>query len=389
MIKPNGQKKDPMQIKLNKQIAIPVAAVVGLIVLLAIIKFVQIQIAMRSHPSGMPPEAVTSIVVGETDWQKTINAVGSLESPTGAMLSTDAPGRIQSINFESGTQVAAGTVLVELDSQVEKSTLAAAQASRDEAARSFERAKTLRSSNTIPQAEFDDARAKAQSTEANVQSLDAMVKRRAIIAPYNGMLGIRQITVGQYVESGTKVVALQSLDPLYVNFALPQSDVPNIRIGQALVVTLEAFPGETFPGKITAIDSQIDSATRTIGVQGTIVNPKMQLRPGMFTRVSVSVDRIDKVIAIPMSSISYAPYGDAVYVIENMKTPDGADFRGVRQQIVKLGEHRGDQVVIAAGLKAGDEIVTSGTFKLRPNAAVIVNNQIQPGNSTNPQPEDQ
>lgn len=374
--------------KIKKQIVVPVAIVLGLVILLAIVKVVQIKIAM-SHQHTMPPESVTSTVAKETEWQKNISAVGSLESPMGAMLSTEAAGRIHAINYESGTQVNAGAVIIELDSQVEKATLAAAQASRDEAARSFERAKSLRASNTIPQAEFDDARAKAQSTEANVQSLDAMVKRRAIIAPYNGMLGIRQVALGQYVESGTKVIALQSLDPLYVNFALPQSDVSNIRIGQPIQVTLDTLPGETFAGKINAIDSQVDPKTRTLSVQGTIANAKLQLRPGMFCRVTVTVDQVEKVIAIPMSSISYAPYGDAVYVIETMKTPEGQEYRGVRQQIIKLGEHRGDLVVITSGLKPGDEVVTSGTFKLRPNAAVAVNNQIQPGDSKNPQPEDQ
>jgi membrane fusion protein (multidrug efflux system) len=305
------------------------------------------------------------------------------------MLSAEASGRVQKINFESGVAVSAGAVLVELDSQVEKANLAAAQASRDEAALSFERAKKLRASNTIAQSEFDEARAKAQSAEANLASLQATLSRRSIVAPYNGILGIRQIAPGEYINTGTPVVALQSLDPLFVNFSLPQGDISKISVGQQISVSLDAFPGEQFPGKITAINSEIDTNTRTIAVQGTIANPKLQLRPGMFARIEIVINQSAQVIAIPISAISYAPYGDTVYVIETMKDAKGGDYRGVRQQIVKIGEHRGEQAVALSGLKAGEEIATSGTFKLRPNAAVAVNNEIQPGNSTNPRPEDQ
>ena len=373
----------------SKKQILKALAIVGVIVfVLGTIKFCQIRAAMSNH-FQMPPVAVTSIILKETPWQKNISAVGSLESPAGTTLSTETAGRVQSINFESGAQVTAGTVLLELDNQVEKANLTAAQADREEAARSFERAKVLRTSNTIPQSEFDDARAKAQSTEANVQSLDAMVKRRMIIAPYNGVLGIRQVTLGQYVESGVNVVALQSLDPLFVNFALPQNDLMNVKTAQDIEVTLDAFPGEKFIGKVTAIDSQVDSNTRTIAVQGTLSNPKALLRPGMFVRVTIALSQVENVIAIPASSISYAPYGDTVYVIETMKNDKGVEYRGVRPQIVKLGEHRGDQAVVLSGLTANQEIVSSGTFKVHPGAAVAVDNALQPGNTQNPQPEDQ
>lgn len=367
-----------------------VAAVIVLIVVLAVIKGCQISQAIAAHSKfSPPPEAVTSAVLTESTWQKKLHAVGSLESPAGSMLSAEAAGRVQTINFESGVAVNAGAVLLELDSQVERASLAAAQASRDEAALAFDRARKLRATNTIAQSEFDEARARSQSAEANVQSLEAALKRRAIVAPYNGILGIRQVAPGEYITTGTPVVALQSLDPLYVNFSLPQSDIASISVGQPIAVTLDAFPGQQFTGKVTAIDSEINTSTRTIAVQGTIANPKQQLRPGMFSRIDIMIDQQDKVIAVPVSAISYAPYGDTIYVIETMKDPEGKEFKGVRQQIVKIGEHRGDQAVALSGLKAGEEVVTSGTFKLRPNAAVLVNNEIQPGNTTDPRPEDQ
>lgn len=376
--------------KTRFQIITGLVAVAVVILVLGGVKGCQIYQAIAAHSNfSPPPEAVTSIILSESAWQKNLTAVGSLESPAGSMLSAEASGRVQTINFESGVAVTAGAVLVELDSQVEKANLVSATASRDEAALSFERARKLRASNTIPEAEFDLARAKAQSTEANVQSMAASLRRRSIVAPYNGILGIRQIAPGEYIETGQAVVALQSLDPLYINFALPQRDISNISLGQQLSIVTDAFKEQSFSGKVTAINSEVDRSTRTIAVQGTIANPGHQLRPGMFARVIIVINQIQQVITIPVSAISYAPYGDTVYVIESMKDPKGNEYRGVRQQIIKIGEQRGDQAVALSGLKSGEEIVTSGTFKLRPGASVITNNQIQPGNTTNPRPEDQ
>jgi membrane fusion protein, multidrug efflux system len=376
--------------KSKKQIITSLAIVAGLILILAIIKGIQIYIAISSNSNfSPPPETVTSVVVTESSWQKTLKAVGALESPHGTVLSAEASGRIQAINFESGNTTEAGTVLLELDSQVEKANLLSAQATRDEAVRNFERAKKLRATNTIPEMELDIARAKADSAVANLESSSSILKRRTVVAPYKGILGIRRVTVGEYIESGTQIVPLQSLDPLYVNFALPQKDLGQIKVGQEIQFNIDLFPNRSFQGSLTAINSQIDVDTRTIALQATLPNPNHELRPGMFGRVTISLDTKENIIALPNSSISYAPYGDAVYVIESKKNEQGVESKSARQQIVKLGEHRGDLVTILSGLKVGDEVATSGTFKLRPGVGILVNNQIQPGNTTDPKPEDQ
>ena len=374
----------------KKQIYYSLTAVAALIIVLAIVKAIQIYIAITMNAFVPPPETVTSTIVAEQSWQASLHAVGSLESPHGTILSAEAAGRVQTINFESGATAEAGAVLIELDTQVEKANLTSAQASRDEAVRNYERAKKLRASNTIPQAELDDARAKADAAVANVESLSSVLKRRTVVAPYSGVLGIRKVTAGEYVESGKQIVSLQSLDPLFINFSLPQKDLGRVATGQDIQVSLDVYRDQMFVGKLTAIDSQIDSGTRTVSLQGTIPNPQKLLRPGMFARVTVILDSAEKVLAIPTSSISYAPYGDSVYVIEQMKDrEDGSEYLGARQQIVKLGEHRGDLVAVVTGLKIGEQVATSGTFKLRPGVAVAINNQIQPGNTTNPKPEDQ
>jgi membrane fusion protein (multidrug efflux system) len=372
----------------RKQIFYAIFLSIVVVLFLAFIKGCQIYQAIHADHT-QPPEAVTSTIVAESTWKRTLSAVGSIESPLGAMLSAEAAGRVGQINFESGQAVTAGAVLLELDSLVEKANLVSAQATRDEARRSFERAKKLRSTNTIPISEYDEAFAKVQSAEANVQSLEATLKRRTIVAPYSGLLGIRMVNVGKFVNSGDPVVALQAIDPLYVNFSLPQSALELAKKGQVVRVTLDAFKDRVFEGQITAINSLIDQATRTIGVQATLANPQHVLRPGMFAQVVIESELEDTFMTVPLSSIAYAPYGNMIYVIENMKDEKGTEYLGARQQIVKLGAKRGDQVAVLAGLKVGEQIATSGTFKLRPAVGVFVNNSLTPGSSLNPTPEDQ
>ena len=374
----------------RKQIFYAIFLSLVVVISLGLIKGCQIYQAISANSNhAQPPEAVTSTIVAQSTWKRTLSAVGSVESPLGAMLSVEAAGRVGQINFESGQAVQAGAVLLELDSLVEKANLVSAQATRDEARRSFERAKKLRSTNTIPISEYDEAFAKVQAADANVQSLEATLKRRAIVAPYSGLLGIRMVNVGKFVSTGDPVVPLQAIDPLYVNFSLAQSELAFVQKGQVVRVTLDAFKNEIFEGKITAINSQVDESTRTINVQATVANPKQLLRSGMFAQVIVESDLEDAFLTVPVSAIAYAPYGNMVYVIEKMKNKKGVEYLGGRQQIVKLGAKKGDQVAVLAGLKVGEEVATSGTFKLRPGVGIAVNNQIQPGNSLNPTPEDQ
>ena len=189
------------------------------------------------------------------------------------------------------------------------------------------------------------------------------------------------------MSGGDALVTLQSTSPIYVNFGVPQQAVAQMRNGRTVRVTAEELPGVAFNGRITAIDSAVDPSTRNVQIQATLANPAGKLRPGMFVKAAVALGASSPVVALPASAISYAPYGDSVFVVGEMKDRNGASYRGVRQQFVKLGESRGDQISVASGLKPGDEVVTSGVFKLRNGAAVVVNNKVRPGNNPAPKPE--
>jgi membrane fusion protein (multidrug efflux system) len=239
----------------------------------------------------------------------------------------------------------------------------------------------------ISKAEYDSATAQSRETEARVGEIRAAIERKTIRAPFSGILGIRQVNKGQYLAGGDPVVALQSLNPIYVNFGVPQQAIGQVRVGRTVRINTESLGNVAFDGRVTAIDSVVDATTRNIQVQATLANPDNKLRPGMFVQTEMVVGASLQVIALPASAISYAPYGDSVFIVSDMKDDKGHAYRGVRQQIVRLGPARGDQIAVVSGINAGDEIVTSGLFKLRNGAAVQVNNKVKPGNNSAPKPE--
>lgn len=353
------------------------------------LKFRQVQGAMaRSSTFQPPPEAVTTIIAAREEWEQTITAIGTVTPVNGVTLSADLPGVVEAIDFESGRQVKAGGVLVRLDTRQERAQLAAAKAQRDLARLNFERANGLRAQGVVSQADYDTAKAALDQAEASVGEIRATIERKTIQAPFAGILGIRQVHLGQYLSGGAPIVALQSLDPIHVEFGLPQQDLARVQVGGRVRVTTDALPDATLDGTITALDSVVDAATRNVQVQATLDNSRHQLRPGMFVRAEVVLPARTPVIAVPTSAILYAPYGDSAFVVENIKGPDGQEYLGVRQQVVKLGSARGDQIAVLSGLAPGDQVVSSGVFKLRNGAAVLVNNEVQPGNSPSPRPED-
>jgi membrane fusion protein (multidrug efflux system) len=280
--------------------------------------------------------------------------------------------------------VSAGAVLAVLDTRQERAKLAAIEARHEHARLTFERMQGLLSERVVSRAEFDRATADYRQADAQADEIRAVIARKTIRAPFSGILGIRQVNLGQYLGGGDALVTLQSLNPIYVNFGVPQQSVPQIPVGRTVRVT----SGETvWTGRVTALDSLVDEATRNIQVQATLSNPGGTLRPGMFVETEVVLGPSQKVVALPASAISYAPYGDSVFVVGEMKGEDGKPYQGVRQQFVKLGPARGDQVSVLSGLKPGDEVVTSGVFKLRNGAAVQINNSVRPANSPAPTPE--
>jgi membrane fusion protein, multidrug efflux system len=305
----------------------------------------------------------------------------------GVTVAADLPGIVSKISFESGKFVRAGEVLVQLDSKQEEAQLAAAKAQWELGRLNLDRMRELSAQGIAPKADFDRLDAEFKQAEARAGEIHATIARKTIRAPFSGMLGIRQVDLGQYLEGGSPIVPLQSLDPIYVNFSVPQQQMARLRPGNE--VKVRAQDGPELTGKLTATDSIIDEATRNVRVQATFANPDGKLRPGMFVETTIALGTAGAVVALPASAINHAPYGDSVFIVENMKSPQGGQpYRGVRQQFVKVGEGRGDQVAIVSGVKAGDEVVTSGVFKLRNGAAVQVDNKIQPGNNPAPKPED-
>ncbi len=376
-----------------KRMLLMLAVVLGLLAGLGFIKFRQIQtaIAQNSH-FQMPATAVTTVVARRETWPSTLNVIGTAEAIQGVTVSADLPGTVERINFESGKAVHQGDVLVELDTRQERAQLAAAEAQRDLAQINYKRTQELVKQGVIAQTEYDNTTAQQKATEAQVGEIRATIERKTVRAPFSGILGIRQINLGQYLAAGQAIVPLQALNPIYVNFGVPQQTTAQVGvIGRRLRVTTDNLPGVQFSGRVTAVDSVVNESTRNVQVQATLANPDGKLRPGMFVQVEAGLGASREVIPLPASAINYSPYGDSVFVVEDMKDPKdptAKPYRAVRQQFIKVEGSRGDQVGVISGLNPGEEIVSSGAFKLRNGAPVQVNNTVQPSNNPKPKPED-
>lgn len=372
-----------------KRMILMLGVVLAVIGALGFMKFKQVETAIQVGASYQPPpEAVTSIVAQREQWPASMGVIGTMEAVHGVTVSADLPGVVEKILFESGQSVHAGDVLVVLDTRQERAQLASLEAQSELARVNFGRQQQLVDAGVISRVEYDQATAQQKTTEANVAEIRATIERKTIRAPFSGILGIRKINLGQYLSAGSPVVPLQSLNPIYVDFGVPQQSARQVRVGGNLHVTSEDIAGHVFKGKVTALDSVVDETTRNIQVQATLANPEGKLRPGMFVQVDVGLGPSRSVIALPASAINYAPYGNSVFVITDLKDPKGKTYRGVRQQFVKVEGSRGDQVAVISGVNPGDEVVSSGVFKLRNGAAVTVNNKVQPENNPAPKPED-
>lgn len=368
------------------------AAIVGMILFIVAIgawKAWQISQAIAMGKAfRMPPDAVTSLKVTQEKVSPTLEAVGSLSSTQGVMLSADLPGMVTAILFESGSHATNGQILVQLDTRQEEAQLRTAKAKLELAKHNLERNIGLRKGQVIAEYAFEETKSQFDAAQASLEEIQAVIGRKTIRAPFAGELGIRQVNVGQYLKSGDPIVQLESLDPIYVNFSLPQQNLGSLSVGEPVRLRADGMPDKSFTGKITAINSAVDTATRNIQVQATVPNPDHTLRSGMFAGVQVTLPTRENVIMVPATAVQYAPYGDSVFVIGTMKDPAGKEYLGVREQVVTLGRTRGDQVEVTKGLSPGDEIATSGTFKLRPGGAVKINNSVSPGNDPAPKPED-
>jgi membrane fusion protein (multidrug efflux system) len=359
----------------------------GLVFGLGAVKVLQVQAAIaRASSFQAPPEAVTTVLARAETWPATIAAIGTVKAVRGVTLSADLPGVVDEITFDSGRPVREGEVLVRLDARQERAQLAAAEAQRELARVQLERVKGLVAQGIVAQAELDRASAEHKQAEARTGEIRATIERKQIRAPFAGVLGIRQVDLGQYLKAGDAIVPLQALDPIYVNFSVPQQQLGELRAGREVRVSAAGVAPMT--GRISAVDAIVDEATRNVQVQATLANPQGVLRPGMFVEAHVVSGAASDVLVLPASAISYAPYGDSVFVVADAKAPTGQTLKTVTQQFVRLGPARGDQVAVLSGIETGAEVVSSGAFKLRSGAPVRVNNEVQPANEARPRPED-
>jgi len=371
-----------------KRMILMLAVAAAFIAALGFVKFRQVKAAMAVYASFQPPpEAVTTIVAREERWPATLAAIGTVAAVRGVTVSADLPGIVEAIAFSSGQAVKEGEVLVQLDTRQERAQLTAAEAQRDLSHSNLERMRSLTADRIVAQAEFDQAEAANKTAEANTGEIRATIGRKTIRAPFAGVLGLRQVNLGQYLTGGAPIVSLQSMSPIYVNFSVPQQQVARLKVGTPVGVVTEDARART-SGRVTAIDSVVDQGTRNAQVQATFPNADGKLRPGMFVQATAALGTSAAVVTLPASAINYAPFGDSVFVVADLKSPAGATYRGVAQRFVKLGDARGDQIAVLSGVKAGDEVVTSGVFKLRNGAAVQVNNTVQPSNDPAPKVED-
>ncbi len=376
---------------MRKRMALMLSLVAAFVTAIAALKFGQVRAAIAQGASFQPPpEAVTTAVAREELWPSSLKAIGTVVAVHGVSVSADLPGVVDRIAFESGRTVAQGAVLAELDTRQERAQLAAAEAQLELTRLNLERSRGLRDGGVLAQADYDRAVAEHTQAAASVGEIRATIARKTIRAPFTGTLGIRQANLGQYLAAGDKIVSLESIDPIYVDFSVPQQDVGRVPVGAEVRVRLQGGSGSPteIAGRVTAIDSSVDAATRNVRLQATVPNREGKLRPGMFVEAEAILGTSTRVIALPASSIAYAPYGDSVFIVRQMTSPKGVSFRGVQQQFVKLGPGRGDQVAVLSGLAPGQEVVTSGVFKLRTGTAVQVNNEVRPADDPAPKPRD-
>jgi membrane fusion protein (multidrug efflux system) len=377
------------EVFMKKRMILTLAGLAIFIAVIAVVKIRQVQAGIAQNASFQPPpEAVTTVRATADRWPASVDAIGTVQAVHGVTVAADLPGLVSRIEFDSGKKVRAGDVLVRLDTRQEQAQLQAAEAQRSLATVNFERMKGLREKGITSQAEYDTAAAQQKQAVAQTGETRASIGRKTILAPFSGVLGIRQVNLGQYLKPGDPIVALQSLDPIYVNFDVPQEQLGALQIGAEVRVTAQGIEKSAAAGTITAVNSVVDEGTRNIQVQATLANTQEKLRPGMFVRAQVVLGAGAPVVALPTSAINYAPYGNSVFIVGQMKGKDGKPYSGVRQQFVKLGSSRGDQIAVLSGVKAGEEVVSSGVFKLRSGAAVVVNNKVQPSNNPAPKPED-
>ncbi len=367
--------------------AIAVAILVGSIVYAKLGQFEAMGKAAESMVP--PPETVTAMRVDKALWERSIAAVGTLEPVQGVTVSAEVGGRVTRIGFESGGVVKAGDVLLQLDTASEDAQLASAEASAALAEADLTRVRAMGKRKLASQDAIDSAEARAKETLAQVGNMRALIAKKTVRAPFSGRLGLRLVNLGQVLQEGDPIVSLQTLDPIHVDFSIPQQQIGRLRRGMKVRAYADAAPGETFTGAIIAMNPEVDATTRSVRVRALVANPGEQLHAGMFAKVEVVLPDQQSVLPIAATAVLYAPYGDSVFVIETHEDDQaGETVQTLRQQFIRLGRARGDFVDVTHGLSPGETVVTSGVFKLRTGMKVVIDNKLAPDASLEPQPSD-
>lgn len=368
-----------------KRLLIVVFLALAIIAGLGYFKFKQVSAAIAEGQSFRPPaEAITTYEATEQEWQPALSAIGSAVAVQGVEVTADLPGVVKSIHFESGDEVAEGDLLVELDVTQEQAEKQSAEARLELARVNLKRVQELVKKRATAQADLDEANAEYDQAKANLAEIEARIARKTIRAPFSGQLGLREVNLGEYLNSGESMVELDAVDPIFVRFYVPQQLFDRVRGTKEVEITGAGLDGKTMIGRVSAVNSRIDAETRNVLVEAKLENSEGLIRPGMFVDVRAVMPDSNKVLAIPSTAISYAPYGDSVFVVKDLTNEQGETYLGVEQVFVQLGEAQGDLVAINGGLKPGDVVASSGVFKLKPKAPVQINNDIQPGDQRNP-----
>ncbi|HUN55009.1 MAG TPA: efflux RND transporter periplasmic adaptor subunit [Smithella sp.] len=352
--------------------------------------FVARQMMMAMKNRGAPPVTVTAIKASYDTWQPEIQAVGNLRAVRGVDVTSEISGLVRDIFFRPGQTIKEGYSLVQLNADSDIGQLHALQAQADLAEITYNRDKKQFEANAVSRATLDGDAADLKNKRALVAQQKAIVDKKTIRAPFTGRLGVSAINLGQYINPGDKIVTLQDLNSIYVDFYVPQQNINLISTGQTVTATTDTYPNRIFHGKISTIDPRVDPQTRNIQIEATFANPRGELLPGMYASVFVQTGKKQKYLTLPRTAVSFNPYGETVYIVEEPAGERAAgEPRAVRQTFVTLGPSRGDQIAVFKGIKEGETVVTSGQFKLKPGSKVIIDNRVQPKNDAAPQPVDE
>ena len=367
--------------------AVGVALLVGAIVLAKLGQFRAMGEAAENMV--MPPQTVTATTVRSAQWEQLISATGTVSAVQGVTVSAEVGGRVTRIAFESGAAVAAGETLLRMDTTSEEAQLASAEAAADLAQADLGRVRKLGSRDLASDDAVERAEAEVKETVAQVGVIGALIAKKTVRAPFAGRLGLRLVNLGQILREGDPIVALQTLDPVYVDFSVPQGRLGHLQDGMTVRASADAAPGETFGGRVIAVSPEVDPGTRNVRVRALVANPSEKLRAGMFVKVEVVLPDKVAVLPVPATAVLYAPYGDSVFVVESRRNEEtGESEQVLRQQFVRLGAARGDFVHVTDGLEAGETVVTSGVFKLRSGMPVVIDNKLAPEPRLEPRPSE-